>query len=398
MRARILLFLLAVGCGDPAADQGCGPGSWRPGVLEIHHLDLGQADSTLIVGPTGRSLLVDAGEPRWDGDEGAHTIGAQVRAVLGCGHLDQVLITHFHVDHLGFPGKGGLWHLVEAQGFTVGRLLVRDARRFRGDGGTTIDRWLDYLDGAGRRLHPEIAREGTGQIDLGPAVAFRIVAADGHGALMPGDFHLDRAPPNENDYSLAALLRFGRFDYFIGGDLSGEWSTSSYGYAYHDIESLVARGLPDVDVYRADHHGSEHSSNSTLLAQLQPEVSIVSAGDGNPYGHPAPATVEHLGMTGVLYLTQRGAAVASASVRVAGPVVVRSRDGVTYAVNGDIYAATDPPRVDADGDGYFRQADPDDGDAAIFPAPRGGCDPIYQPCFDFKLFPPMHSSVPETHR
>src|SRR5262249_19763806 len=161
--------------------------------------------------------------------------------------------------------------------------------------------------------------------------------------------------------------------------------TSSYGYAYHDIETLAARGLPDVDVYRADHHGSEHSSNPTLLAQLQPEVSIVSAGDGNPYGHPAAATVQRLSTAGVVYLTERGAVDPGSPARVAGSVVLRTADGRTYTVNDDLYIATDPIRVDADGDGYFRQADPDDSDPSIVPAPRGGCDPLYQPCFDFKL-------------
>ena len=123
-----ILVLLVAGCGGPAErGETCGGGSWRPGTLEIHHLDVGQADATLIVGPTGRTLLVDAGEPRWDGDAGARTIGARLRAVLGCAHLDQVLITHFHVDHLGMPGRGGLWQLVNVQGFTVGKLLHRDS-------------------------------------------------------------------------------------------------------------------------------------------------------------------------------------------------------------------------------------------------------------------------------
>jgi beta-lactamase superfamily II metal-dependent hydrolase len=391
-----LACLLVTACSGPPQTR-CEGGSWRPRALEIHHLDLGQADATLIVGPTGRSLLIDAGETRWDGDDGARTTGAYLRGVLGCARLDQVLITHFHLDHVGYPGKGGLWHLVERQGFGVDRLLHRDVRGHRGDSGGTADRWLAYLEGEGRRLHPEVVREGMA-LDLGPGVGVRIVGADGHGGLLPGDFHLDRAPPNENDYSVALLLRFGRLDYFIGGDLSGEWSISPYGYAYHDIESLVARGLPDIDVYRADHHGSEHSSNPTLLAQLQPEVSIVSAGDGNPYGHPASATIDGLAKAGVLYLTERGAARESDRVRVAGPVVLRSLDGITYSVNGDLYTATDPPRIDADGDGYFRQADPDDSDASVVPKPRGGCDPLYQPCFDSRLFRPMDSSVPETRR
>jgi hypothetical protein len=212
-----------------------------------------------------------------------------------------------------------------------------------------------------------------------------VVAADGHGVLRPGDFREDRAPPNENDYSVAALLRFGAFDYFIGGDLSGEWSASPFGYAYHDVETAVARWLPDVDVYRVDHHGSDHSSNPTLLAQLSPEVSIVSAGEGNPFGHPRPETVARLKEIGVLYLTQQGS------------VVVRT-DGRTYTVAGDSFAARDPARIDADGDGYFREADPDDRSARVGPAPRGGCDPIYEECSVSTAFPPMESFVPDPPR
>src|SRR4051812_20019051 len=196
--AKVTLALLVAGCTAPPEPARCEGGSWRPGTLEIHHLDLGQADATLFVGPTGRTLLVDAGEPRWDGDEGARAAGAYLRGVLGCARLDQVLITHFHFDHVGYPGKGGLWHLVERQGFTVGSLLHRDVLGHRGDSGGTIDRWLDYLDGDGRRLHPQVVSAGM-RLDLGPGVELRIVAADGNGALLEGDFRMDRAPPNEND-------------------------------------------------------------------------------------------------------------------------------------------------------------------------------------------------------
>jgi hypothetical protein len=337
------------------------------------------------VGPPGRTLLLAAGEERWDDDAGARATAAYLRGVTGCDRIDQVLITHFHVDHVGYPGKGGLWRLVEGEGMTVGKVLHRDTEAFRGDSGGTIDRWRAFLAGAGRRLRPELAREGSGQIQLGPGVELRLVAVDGHGALRPGDFRRDRAPPNENDYSVAALVRFGAFDYFIGGDLSGEWSASSYGYAYHDIETVVARGLRDVDVYRVNHHGSEHSSNPTFLAQIDPEVSVVSVGEGNPFGHPRPATVDRLRATAVLYLTQNE------------NVLIRT-DGRTYTVNGDRYLASDPPRVDADGDGYFREADPDDDAPGVGPAPRGGCDPVYQRCSDSRAFPPMHSFVPEGGR
>ena len=49
-------------------------------------------------------------------------------------------------------------------------------------------------------------------------VAFNVVAVDSNGALVPGDHSGDYAPPSEKDYSVAALLRFGTFDYLVGGD------------------------------------------------------------------------------------------------------------------------------------------------------------------------------------
>ena len=66
-RAVLVVLGLGAGAGVGAAcspvDGGvCGAGTWQPGALEIHHLALGQADATLLVGPTGRSLLVDVGE------------------------------------------------------------------------------------------------------------------------------------------------------------------------------------------------------------------------------------------------------------------------------------------------------------------------------------------------
>lgn len=379
---------LAAPAGPPApppvtAPAGpCGSGSWRPGALEIHHLDVGQADATLIVGPTGRTLLIDAGEERWDDDANARAIGAYLRAVVGCARLDHVLITHFHSDHLGYPGRGGLWHLANVQGFAVGQTLHRDLVAFVGDSSGTLWRWREYLEGPGRGLlRPEVIRAGGAQVDLGPGVSFTVVATDGGGALRAGDFSRDPAPPSENDYSVAAVLRLGAFDYFIGGDLSGETFISEYGFSYHDVEAAVAGLVGDVDVYRANHHGSDHSSSPVWLAQLDPEVSIVSTGDGNPHGHPRPAAVQRLLATGALYLTQRGdPRTALGSARVVGAVVVRTLDGLSYTVAGDPYLARDPPRVDRDGDGFFREADPDDGAREIHPAPRGGCEPLYQSC------------------
>jgi beta-lactamase superfamily II metal-dependent hydrolase len=368
---------------DGRGNGVCGSGSWQPGWLEIHHIDAGEGMSTLIVSPVGRSLLIDAGEGAWDGFQSAAVIGDYVRSVLGCAALDYVLLTHFHLDHVGFPGQGGLWHLVEQQGFRIGKLIHRDLDHYVGTGSSTLAAWRAYLQSdAGRALAPEIARLGLGQIELGAGVRFAIVAVDGTGALPAGDFSADPAPPDENDYSIAALLRMGRLDYFTAGDLSGETMVApAGGYAYHDLETAAAPRVKDVDVYRVSHHGSGHASNVTLLAELAPRVSIIQVADGNGNGHPAQSTMDRLLARSAVYLTEHGEPSTNLGAgKVVGHVVLRTLDGIDYTVAGDHHVASDPPRVDADGDGYFQEADPDDRMPSATPEPMGGCDPAYEVC------------------
>ena len=381
-------LLLLAGCslvpsGRMPAVAGAEPsggGTWQPGWLEIHHIDAGQASSTLIVGPTGRSMLVDAGEADCEADDVALIVGPYIKNVLGSSHLDTVLVSHFHLDHTGYPGHGGLWHLFNLQGFTVGKFLHRDFSRYLGENGGTLARWRGYLAGeGGTALHPEIAKLGDGQIDLGPGVSVRVVAVDGNGRLSAQGLAGDPAPPSENDYSVAFVLRFGLLDYFSGGDLSGETLVSDFGYSYHDIEYVAAPLAKDVDVYRVSHHGSDHSSSPTFLAELWPRVDIIEVGDGNPDGHPHQAAVDRLAATGALYLTERGNPDTNLrGGRVVGHVVLRTTDGIDYWVADDHHVAADPPRVDADGDGYFQEADPDDTSPLAVPAPRGGTDPAHQ--------------------
>ena len=391
----IVLFAVStwLGClpsipegGGPASSQGggtCGSGSWQPGWLEMHHIDAGEAVSTLIVSPVGKSMLIDAGEADRDSDTGAEVVGEYVRRVLGCARLDYVVLSHFHLDHAGFPGRGGLWHLAERQGFAIGKLLHRDLYRFVGTGGQTLAAWRDYLQSAeAARLSPEVVAVGREQVRLGGNVDAAFVAADGGGLLVPGDFSSDPAPPDENDYSIAALLRFGRLDYFSAGDLSGHSVVyAQSGYSYHDIETSIAPRVRDVDVYRASHHGSRYSSNETLLAEIDPEVTIVQVGNDNQNGHPAKATVDRLLATSAVYFTQHGSSGTDlGSGKVAGDVVLGTANGIDYTVNGDAFVAGDPERVDGDGDGYFAEADPDDHSAAVVPASMGDCDSRYQAC------------------
>jgi hypothetical protein len=114
---------------------------------------------------------------------------------------------------------------------------------------------------------------------------------------------------------------------------------------------------------------------------MQPRVSIIQVADGNAYGHPTQRTIDRLLVTSALYLTEHGDSGTNLRTgKVVGHVVLRTTTGVDYTINGDPFVASDPVRVDSDGDGYFVEADPDDHSTTAVPAPNGGCDPLYEAC------------------
>ena len=247
--------------------------------LEIHCLDVGQGDCTLIISPTGGTFLFDAG---WNG-KGNDVVIPYLES-LGITTLDYIGASHYHADHIG-----GIDEVVNYFGIDAIEVAVLD----RGWSYTT-QTYDDYA----AAVAPKRTTISDGQvIDLGGGVTITCVAVNGNGVLSPpyDDTY------NENDLCVALLVEYGNFEFFVAGDLSGV--NSSY---YHDIESSVASEVGDIDVYRVDHHGSASNSNVTLVSTLLPEVSIISVGD-NSYGHPTQTVIDRLVAYGsYIYQTEEG--------------------------------------------------------------------------------------------
>lgn len=340
--------LLALGAVSAAAQNGGTEenGAAPPtGVVSILHIDVGQGDATLILGPQGRTLLIDGGNT----GKGRRIVAARL-ADLRIDRLDYLLASHYDADHIG--------------GLDEVMMLMRDVPSAVIDAGgegpygkTPTKAFRDYVAAAGdTRTTVRMGRidpSGTGpmQVDLGAGVNLFIAAADGcvyDRVLSPDDDGRD-----ENSRSLALVLNFGAFDYFVGGDLTGGGRSGRK--KTQDLETPTAGIVGAVDVLRINHHGSQTSSNDLFLTRLDPQAAVISVGEGGMnrvrYMHPRREVLDRLHRLHTdqalrrVYLTTRGETDGGLEERddrlleIAQGDVLVVADTRRFFVNGDVYAA-----------------------------------------------------------
>jgi competence protein ComEC len=244
--------------------------------LRITYLDVGQGDAAVVQFPNGRTLSIDAG----GNGAASFDIGARVIApafwALGIRRLDYMSISHADVDHIG----GAL-------------SLFRD-------------------------FNPRELWEGAPVPPHQPTRELRM-AADRAGAVWRTVRSTDRAqfgnvavivhhpPPPEwerqkvrNDDSEVIEIQYGGVSFVFTGDISRE------------VERTIAPGFAraPIRILKVPHHGSATSSSSEFLNALQPDVAVISAGRGNPFGHPVASVLDRYREVGAaIYRTDRDGAV-----------------------------------------------------------------------------------------
>lgn len=303
--------------------------SWAQ-ILSIYHIDVDQGDATLIISPSGKTLLIDAG----DTGKGATRVFPLLQA-LKLDSIDYTLVTHYDSDHMG-----GMDEVLLA--------LQEDVKVNVFDRGGTkkstkaITEYQQMVEDHFKDKHQEI-QPGM-RIDLGPEIAVVCVAVNQkiHSADS-GQGNGD----DENAKSVALVIRYKDFDYFIGGDLTGGGKSGSK--RTPDMESQVARIVGDIDVLKINHHGSQTSSNQFFLNVLRPEVAIISVGDGGKnrlYHHPHRLVLTRLRKLDTLehiFMTHRGQTTGGLrkeelkSINIANGNVVVTTNGKSYEVNGVVF-------------------------------------------------------------
>ncbi|SNR69009.1 ComEC/Rec2 family competence protein [Halorubrum vacuolatum] len=236
---------------DPADDEGETPAT-AEGDLEIHHIDVGQADATLLITPAGETVLIDTGDFR---QRGAGVI--EYLEDQDIDRIDHLVATHAHADHIG--GHDAVIEWAETEGDGIGAAYDSGVPHTT----RTYERYLDAIE--------------EYDVDL-----FTVEEGD----ELPIDGDLDALvvnPPagdsgsNLHYNSVSLVFEFGEFTYLTTGD------------AERDAEERMIdewAGELDADMYQAGHHGSRTSSTPAFLDVVTPEVVIISSAYESQYGHP----------------------------------------------------------------------------------------------------------------
>jgi competence protein ComEC len=306
-RLAVITLAVAVGALSLAAAHRV------DGSTRITVLDVGQGDSILVEGGRGARMLIDAGP-----DPDRLLIELDRRLPPWDRRIDVLILTHPHEDHVA-----GMPLLLER--YRIGR-IYETGMRGPGPGYAAFARDL-----VGRAAPPH-ATLATGAVIALDDIHFRV--------LWPDPGRVPREPPDGgrgiNDVSIVLLGEVAGRRFLLTGDVED------------DVDPLLAaRGLPPIDILKVAHHGSATASTPAFLDAVRPGIAIVSAGAGNPYGHPARSTIDRLRGTGARVLRTDTDGTVQVSIDPAGEIGVSAGGPRRVATTAPALGAVALARVGA---------------------------------------------------
>jgi competence protein ComEC len=236
--------------------------------LDIYWIDTEGGAATLVVTPSGQTLLVDTGNPGPD-DRDPKRIFEAAKSI-GLQKIDMLLITHYHGDHVG--GAPALSRMIQIEKFYDHGDSIE-----AGNSPQTAKLWADYKSiSEGKRV---IVKPGD-KIPL-KGIDVTIVSANGEVIAKPingggpNEFCKDAKQKDtdktENGRSAGFLLTYGKFKFLDVGDLT--W----------DREMMLAcptNKIGTVTLFQATHHGfvNGFSGPPALVWAIKPQVVVVNNG------------------------------------------------------------------------------------------------------------------------
>lgn len=217
--------------------------------LQVHHIDVGQGDSTYIELPDGSDILIDAGRIG-SGDTVVDYLNSQEKGM----DIEYLIATHPDADHVG--GMQSVFEKMNIKNF----YYPKDAPH-------TTKTWEDVLKLSSQEGCNIMDSESGTTLNIGGAV-LRFIHPS-----------IDYSSTNED--SVVTFLDYKNAEFMFTGDIESKTE-----------EDMIELGLvEDIDFMTIPHHGSKTSSTPSFISKADPEYAIASVGY-NSYGHPVPEVLE----------------------------------------------------------------------------------------------------------
>lgn len=244
--------------------------------LEVHFIDVGQGDSILIKTANGKTMLVDGGK------KGSNVVNFLYSK--GIRKLDYVVATHPDADHIG-----GLVDVLHS--CSVGTFINSGKAHTT----QTYAELLTLVDD--NKIKYKVPKIGD-KISLDENIDITVL-------------NVNESASDTNDASIVLKVTYGQVSFLLTGDAGTNIEEQMY--KKFNVQSTVLK---------AGHHGSDTSSSDAFIQRVKPQVTILSYGKDNSYGHPHAAVVSRLKNVGSkIYSTAES-----------GNITV-STNGVTYSVS-----------------------------------------------------------------
>lgn len=231
----------------PPTTQGSAAAPSATG-LTVHFIDVGQADAALVL-CDGKAMLIDGGNA-----DDSNLIYAYLQK-LSISHLDYIVATHAHEDHVG--GLSGALNYA-----TVGQVFCPVTSY----SSKTFQNFVKNVEKQGKTLTvPSVGQS----FSLGSA-ACRVLAVN--------------TDSDTNNTSIVLKITYGSTTFLFTAD--GEREVE---------QAMLDRGESlSATVLKVGHHGSSTSTSYAFLWQVMPEYAVISCGKNNSYGHPHDAVLSRL--------------------------------------------------------------------------------------------------------
>lgn len=245
-----------------------------PKPMEVYFIDVEGGQATLIVSPSGESMLIDTGWAGFNSRDADRIAAAAAKS--GVKQIDYLLITHYHADHVGgvpqLAAKLPIKHFVDhGPNFEAGKKGADDM----------FNAYTAVRDKGNHLLVKPGDRVRIKGLDV------EIVSADGNVLSKPlpgagqkndacGSAQRKEDDKTENSHSTGSLISYGKFRLLDLGDLT--WNKEM------DLVCPVNR-IGTVDVYLTTHHGLDASGSPAIVNAVHPRVAIMNNGatkGGNP--------------------------------------------------------------------------------------------------------------------